>query len=157
MDHLVTMQCSARKPLVLTFLWMFFDRHHPHTPTWRHHSLLTVGKMCIISVLIHCFTLLDVQLKQNAATIRGLLHVADGCDHSVGDNIVSVLVSSGTTTTRGSSTRLKERGSPTSSTSTNWCWSTTPSSTWALVRTHSQFYCKSNNDMFGTDESDTDE
>jgi len=35
------------------------------------------------------------------------------------------------TTTRGSSIRPKARGSPTSSTSINWFWSTTPSSTWA--------------------------
>lgn len=37
------------------------------------------------------------------------------------------------TTTRGSSTRPKGKDSPISSISTNLCWSTTLSSTWALV------------------------
>lgn len=28
-DHFVTMQCSARKPWVLAFIWMPLDMHHP--------------------------------------------------------------------------------------------------------------------------------
>lgn len=28
-DHLVTVQCSAEKPLVLVFIWTPFDVHHP--------------------------------------------------------------------------------------------------------------------------------
>lgn len=48
--------------------------------------------------------------------------------------IMSFLFSSpDTTTTRGSSIRPKARGSPISSTSINWSWSTTPLSTWVLL------------------------
>lgn len=43
-----------------------------------------------------------------------------------------ILVSADTTTTKGFCTRPKGKDSPTSSTSTSWCWSTIHSLTWAL-------------------------
>ena len=39
-DHLVTMQCSAVKPRVLTFMWMQLDMQYPDTIAHQAHLLM---------------------------------------------------------------------------------------------------------------------